>query len=138
MIRRTTGADFQGSLRLFSTLPSSRLWMRPSSTYDQSPNADRRLNNAVPQGLSSSLFTNNIRNVGKWLGPGGSDCGITNVNVGTNGAEIGAAFGGNKSTGWGRESGGDAWKQYVRWSSVSSCRVVAALKLTSAGDGQLR
>ncbi|KAG9001013.1 hypothetical protein FRB94_005037 [Tulasnella sp. JGI-2019a] len=76
-------------------------------------------NNAVPQGLSSSLWTRDIRNVGKWLGPGGSDAGIVNVNVGTSGAEIGAAFGGNKSTGWGRESGGDAWKQYVRWSSCT-------------------
>ncbi|KAG8889217.1 hypothetical protein FRB98_005410 [Tulasnella sp. 332] len=76
-------------------------------------------NNAVPQGLSSSLWTRDIRNVGKWLGPGGSDAGIVNVNVGTSGAEIGAAFGGNKSTGWGRESGGDSWKQYVRWSSCT-------------------
>ncbi|KAH0578514.1 hypothetical protein H2248_003655 [Termitomyces sp. 'cryptogamus'] len=76
-------------------------------------------NNAVPQGLSSSLWTRDIRNLGKWIGPGGSDTGIVNVNVGTSGAEIGAAFGGNKSTGWGRESGGDAWKQYVRWSACT-------------------
>lgn len=76
-------------------------------------------NNAVPQGLSSSLWTRDIRNVGKWIGPEGSDAGIVNVNVGTSGAEIGAAFGGNKSTGWGRESGGDAWKQYVRWSACT-------------------
>ncbi|KZT43445.1 NAD-aldehyde dehydrogenase [Sistotremastrum suecicum HHB10207 ss-3] len=76
-------------------------------------------NNAVPQGLSSSLWTRDIRNVGKWIGPSGSDAGIVNVNVGTSGAEIGAAFGGNKSTGWGRESGGDAWKQYVRWSACT-------------------
>ncbi|TDL19465.1 NAD-aldehyde dehydrogenase [Rickenella mellea] len=76
-------------------------------------------NNAVPQGLSSSLWTRDIRNVGKWIGPAGSDTGIVNVNVGTSGAEIGAAFGGNKSTGWGRESGGDAWKQYVRWSACT-------------------
>ncbi|THH28979.1 hypothetical protein EUX98_g5205 [Antrodiella citrinella] len=76
-------------------------------------------NNGVPQGLSSSLWTRDIRNVGKWIGPAGSDCGIVNVNVGTSGAEIGAAFGGNKSTGWGRESGGDAWKQYVRWSACT-------------------
>lgn len=69
-------------------------------------------NNDVPQGLSSSLWTRDVRNIGKWLGPGGSDAGIVNVNVGTSGAEIGAAFGGNKSTGWGRESGGDSWKQY--------------------------
>ncbi|CAE6492884.1 unnamed protein product [Rhizoctonia solani] len=76
-------------------------------------------NNAVPQGLSSSLWTRDMRNVGKWIGPSGSDAGIVNVNVGTSGAEIGAAFGGNKSTGWGRESGGDAWKQYVRWSACT-------------------
>ncbi|THH14836.1 hypothetical protein EW146_g5560 [Bondarzewia mesenterica] len=76
-------------------------------------------NNAVPQGLSSSLWTRDLRNVGKWIGPAGSDAGIVNVNVGTSGAEIGAAFGGNKSTGWGRESGGDAWKQYVRWSTCT-------------------
>ncbi|KAI0052383.1 NAD-aldehyde dehydrogenase [Auriscalpium vulgare] len=76
-------------------------------------------NNAVPQGLSSSLWTRDLRNVGKWIGPAGSDAGIVNVNVGTSGAEIGAAFGGNKSTGWGRESGGDAWKQYVRWSACT-------------------
>lgn len=76
-------------------------------------------NNAVPQGLSSSLWTRDIRSVGRWIGPAGSDAGIVNVNVGTSGAEIGAAFGGNKSTGWGRESGGDAWKQYVRWSACT-------------------
>ncbi|KAH8986932.1 NAD-aldehyde dehydrogenase [Lactarius hatsudake] len=76
-------------------------------------------NNAVPQGLSSSLWTRDVRNVGRWIGPAGSDAGIVNVNVGTSGAEIGAAFGGNKSTGWGRESGGDAWKQYVRWSACT-------------------
>ncbi|KAH9947837.1 NAD-aldehyde dehydrogenase [Amylocystis lapponica] len=76
-------------------------------------------NNGVPQGLSSSLWTRDVRNVGKWIGPAGSDAGIVNVNVGTSGAEIGAAFGGNKSTGWGRESGGDAWKQYVRWSACT-------------------
>ncbi|KAF8323695.1 NAD-aldehyde dehydrogenase [Clavulina sp. PMI_390] len=77
------------------------------------------LNNSVPQGLSSTLWSTDVRNLGKWIGPGGSDCGIVNFNVGTSGAEIGAAFGGNKSTGWGRESGGDAWKQYVRWSACT-------------------
>jgi len=76
-------------------------------------------NNAVPQGLSSSLWTRDMRNIGKWIGPTGSDTGIVNVNVGTSGAEIGAAFGGNKNTGWGRESGGDAWKQYCRWSACT-------------------
>ncbi|KIM52006.1 hypothetical protein SCLCIDRAFT_1224105 [Scleroderma citrinum Foug A] len=76
-------------------------------------------NNGVPQGLSSSLWTRDMRNIGKWIGPEGADTGIVNVNAGTSGAEIGAAFGGNKSTGWGRESGGDAWKQYVRWSACT-------------------
>lgn len=75
------------------------------------------LNNAVPQGLSSSLFTKDITSAFKWLGPAGSDCGIVNVNGSTSGAEIGLPFGGNKSTGWGREAGGESWKQYVRWAS---------------------
>jgi len=73
-----------------------------------------RYNNEVPQGLSSSLFTANISNAFKWVGPNGSDCGIVNVNVPTNGAEVGGAFGGEKETGGGRESGGDSWKQYMR------------------------
>ena len=75
------------------------------------------LNNAVRQGLSSSLFTTKLTNIGEWQGALGSDCGIVNVNVSTSGAEVGAAFGGNKATGWGRECGGDAWKQYCRWAT---------------------
>ncbi|GJQ14972.1 hypothetical protein GpartN1_g6763.t1 [Galdieria partita] len=71
-------------------------------------------NNSVSQGLSSSLFSNHISHVFEWLGPCGSDCGIVNVNIGTSGAEIGGAFGGEKETGGGRESGSDAWKQYMR------------------------
>ncbi|KAJ3414294.1 Alpha-aminoadipic semialdehyde dehydrogenase [Chytridiales sp. JEL 0842] len=71
-------------------------------------------NNGVKQGLSSSVFTQNIANVFKWTGPAGSDCGIVNVNIPTNGAEIGGAFGGEKETGGGRESGSDSWKQYTR------------------------
>ncbi|XP_033224362.1 alpha-aminoadipic semialdehyde dehydrogenase [Belonocnema kinseyi] len=77
------------------------------------------LNNNVEQGLSSSLFTNNIQNMFKWIGPLGSDCGIVNVNIGTSGAEIGGAFGGEKATGGGRESGSDSWKQYMRRSTVT-------------------
>jgi len=73
-----------------------------------------KYNNEVPQGLSSSLFTSDQRNVFKWTGPSGSDCGIANVNIPTSGAEIGGAFGGNKETGGGRESGSDSWKQYMR------------------------
>jgi len=73
-----------------------------------------REHNDVPQGLSSSIFTNDIREAERFLGPEGSDCGIANVNVGTSGAEIGGAFGGEKDTGGGRESGSDAWKAYMR------------------------
>ncbi|MCX8099522.1 MAG: aldehyde dehydrogenase family protein [Casimicrobiaceae bacterium] len=72
------------------------------------------LNNAVPQGLSSAIFTNDLREAEHFLGPSGSDCGIANVNLGTSGAEIGGAFGGEKETGGGRESGSDAWKAYMR------------------------
>jgi len=70
--------------------------------------------NGVPQGLSSSIFTNNMREMELFLSPEGSDCGIANVNIGTSGAEIGGAFGGEKETGGGRESGSDAWKAYMR------------------------
>jgi len=73
-----------------------------------------RMHNAVPQGLSSSIFTLNVREAEYFLSQQGSDCGIANVNVGTSGAEIGGAFGGEKDTGGGRESGSDAWKQYMR------------------------
>ena len=72
------------------------------------------LNNDVPQGLSSAIFTNDLREAGQFLGATGSDCGIANVNLGTSGAEIGGAFGGDKETGGGRESGSDAWKSYMR------------------------
>ena len=77
------------------------------------------LNNNVEQGLSSSLFTLNVRNQHKWLSAVGADTGIINVNVPTNGAEIGGAFGGEKATGGGRESGSDAWKQYMRRSTTT-------------------
>jgi len=70
--------------------------------------------NAVPQGLSSAIFTLNVRHAERFLAATGSDCGIANVNIGTSGAEIGGAFGGEKETGGGRESGSDAWKQYMR------------------------
>ena len=72
------------------------------------------MNNAVPQGLSSSLFTSDMRNVFRWTGPTGSDCGIVNVNVPTSGAEVGTAFGGEKESGGGREGGSDSWKSYMR------------------------
>jgi aldehyde dehydrogenase (NAD+) len=72
------------------------------------------LQNSVPQGLSSSIFTNNMRESELFLSQAGSDCGIANVNIGTSGAEIGGAFGGEKETGGGRESGSDAWRAYMR------------------------
>jgi aldehyde dehydrogenase (NAD+) len=73
-----------------------------------------RLHNDVPQGLSSAIFTTNLLKAEEFLSPRGSDCGIANVNIGTSGAEIGGAFGGEKETGGGRESGSDAWKAYMR------------------------
>jgi aldehyde dehydrogenase (NAD+) len=72
------------------------------------------LHNAVPQGLSSAIFTTNLQQAERFLSHAGSDCGIANVNIGTSGAEIGGAFGGEKETGGGREAGSDAWKAYMR------------------------
>jgi aldehyde dehydrogenase (NAD+) len=72
------------------------------------------IQNAVEQGLTSAIFTNDLREAEQFLSPEGSDCGIANVNIGTSGAEIGGAFGGEKSTGGGREAGSDAWKSYMR------------------------
>ncbi len=72
------------------------------------------IHNGVPQGLSSAIFTNDLREAEMFLSPAGSDCGIANVNIGTSGAEIGGAFGGEKHTGGGRESGSDAWRAYMR------------------------
>jgi aldehyde dehydrogenase (NAD+) len=82
-------------------------------TYDDLDEAID-LNNAVPQGLSSSIFTTDMREAERFMAADGSDCGIANVNIGTSGAEIGGAFGGEKQTGGGRESGSDAWKAYMR------------------------
>ena len=73
-----------------------------------------RYHNQVPQGLSSAIFTNDLREAELFLSSQGSDCGIANVNIGTSGAEIGGAFGGEKDTGGGRESGSDSWKAYMR------------------------
>ena len=82
-------------------------------TYDKLEDA-LKIHNDVPQGLSSAIFTKNILNSETFLSHMGSDCGIANVNIGTSGAEIGGAFGGEKETGGGRESGSDAWKAYMR------------------------
>jgi aldehyde dehydrogenase (NAD+) len=84
-------------------------WMR----YDKFEDA-MALHNDVPQGLSSSIFTNDVREAERFVSATGSDCGIANVNCGTSGAEIGGAFGGEKETGGGRESGSDSWKTYMR------------------------
>ena len=70
--------------------------------------------NSVPQGLSSAIFTLNMRSAERFLSAAGSDCGIANVNIDTSGAEIGGAFGGEKETGGGREAGSDSWKIYMR------------------------
>ena len=86
------------------------LYILKYSTFNEA----LRLHNEVPQGLSSSIFTMNLREAEQFLSATGSDCGIANVNIGTSGAEIGGAFGGEKETGGGRESGSDAWKQYMR------------------------
>ena len=78
-----------------------------------------RIHNDVPQGLSSTIFTNDLREEEYFLSARGSDCGIANVNTSTAGAEIGGAFGGEKDTGGGRESGSDAWKSYMRRQTVT-------------------
>jgi L-aminoadipate-semialdehyde dehydrogenase len=82
-------------------------------TYDELDEAIA-LNNEVPQGLSSAIFTLDVREAERFMAADGSDCGIANVNIGTSGAEIGGAFGGEKQTGGGRESGSDSWKAYMR------------------------
>jgi aldehyde dehydrogenase (NAD+) len=86
------------------------LYVLPYEDFDEAI----ALNNAVPQGLSSSVFTSNQAEAEKFVSADGSDCGIVNVNIGTSGAEIGGAFGGEKETGGGRESGSDAWRAYMR------------------------
>ncbi len=86
------------------------LYVMPYQNLDEAI----QMNNAVPQGLSSALFTQNFCHAEQYLSACGSDCGIANINLGTSGAEIGGAFGGEKATGGGRESGSDAWKAYMR------------------------
>lgn len=86
------------------------LYVMAYDTFEQA----LALQNAVPQGLSSAIFSNDVRETEAFLSASGSDCGIANVNIGTSGAEIGGAFGGDKDTGGGRESGSDAWKGYMR------------------------
>ena len=86
------------------------LYVMPYTDFDRVI----ELHNGVPQGLASSIFSNDVREVEHFLSAAGSDCGIVNVNIGPSGAEIGGAFGGEKETGGGREAGSDAWKSYMR------------------------
>jgi aldehyde dehydrogenase (NAD+) len=86
------------------------LYLMPYRDFDEAI----ALHNAAPQGLSSGIFTNDQREAEEFISATGSDCGLANVNTGTSGAEIGGAFGGEKDTGGGRESGSDAWKNYMR------------------------
>mgnify|MGYP002713051796 CR=1 FL=1 len=86
------------------------LYLMEYETFEEA----MQMHNDVPQGLSSAIFTDSMRTAEAFLSAGGSDCGIANVNIGTSGAEIGGAFGGEKETGGGRESGSDAWKGYMR------------------------
>ena len=86
------------------------LYLISYKTFDEA----LQMHNAVPQGLSSGIFSNDVRETEEFISICGSDCGIANINAGTSGAEIGGAFGGEKDTGGGRESGSDAWKNYMR------------------------
>jgi aldehyde dehydrogenase (NAD+) len=132
---RTDGAAITGGERVLSSSSPQAFYVRPAlveisrqtevvkretfapilyvmkySTFSEA----LAIHNDVPQCLSSSIFTMNVREAETFLSVTGSDCGIANVNIGTSGAEIGGAFGGEKETGGGRESGSDAWKQYMR------------------------
>jgi aldehyde dehydrogenase (NAD+) len=86
------------------------LWVMEFDTLEEAI----AIQNGVTQGLSSAIFTESLKNAERFLSVAGSDCGIANVNIGTSGAEIGGAFGGEKETGGGREAGSDAWKAYMR------------------------
>jgi aldehyde dehydrogenase (NAD+) len=122
--RRLTGAAYPGGLYVTPCLIEAEnawsivqhetfapiLYVMPYRKFDDA----LALHNAVPQGLSSAIFTNDVREAGLFMSGRGSDCGIANINLGTSGAEIGGAFGGEKDTGGGRESGSDAWKNYMR------------------------
>ena len=119
-------ASSSGSITMRPAASSSRMVrsdriMEREATplaYDDLDDAIARQND-VPHGLSSSIFTNDLREAERFVGAAGSDCGIANVNVGPSGAEIGGAFGGEKETGGGRESGSDAWQAYMRRSTAT-------------------
>ncbi|MFN2475626.1 MAG: aldehyde dehydrogenase family protein [Chthoniobacterales bacterium] len=121
---KLNGSEFAGGCYMTPALATARhefeivkhetfgplLYLMSYSDFDEA----LAMHNDVPQGLSSSIFTNDMREAEKFLSAVGSDCGIANVNAGTSGAEIGGAFGGEKQTGGGRESGSDSWKSYMR------------------------
>ena len=132
---RVSGAKITGGERVTSGVPTGGFYVRPAVVeIDASAPVVQRetfapilyclryksldeaiaLQNGVPQGLSSSIFTSDFREAELFCSPSGSDCGIANVNIGTSGAEIGGAFGGEKETGGGREAGSDSWKIYMR------------------------
>jgi aldehyde dehydrogenase (NAD+) len=126
---RLQGPEYPGGLYVTPCLVAARnewpvvqretfapiLYVLPYRHFDEAI----AIQNAVPQGLSSAIFSNNVVETERFLSALGSDCGIANVNVGTSGAEIGGAFGGEKETGGGRESGSDAWKAYMRRQTVT-------------------
>ena len=134
-VLRRGGALVHGGERITDNVPKGGIYVRPAIVevtgteplvceetfapilyymrYDDFEEAVAR-HNAVPQGLSSAIYTNDVREAERFCSASGSDCGIVNVNIGTSGAEIGGAFGGEKDTGGGRESGSDAWKAYMR------------------------
>ncbi len=132
---RLQGGRVHGGRRLASGVPSGGAYVQPAiveigsdapiiqtetfapilyllryDTFDEA----LAIHNGVPQGLASAIFTGDVREAELFCSAAGSDCGIANVNIGTSGAEIGGAFGGEKETGGGRESGSDAWKNYMR------------------------
>jgi aldehyde dehydrogenase (NAD+) len=132
---RAAGGKVHGGGRLTSGVPAGGCFVRPAivEISDRAPIVQKEtfapilyliryrtfdeavaIHNGVPQGLSSAILTTDVREAERFCSAAGSDCGIVNVNIGTSGAEIGGAFGGEKETGGGRESGSDAWKQYMR------------------------
>ena len=112
--QRTTGVASASSIQVETFGPILYL-----ITYEGDVSNAIRIQNDAKQGLSSAIFTADLRQAEEFLSHSGSDCGIANVNIGTSGAEIGGAFGGEKETGGGRESGSDAWKGYMRRQTVT-------------------
>jgi aldehyde dehydrogenase (NAD+) len=133
---KKSGARVEGGSRVTEGVPAGGFYVRPAIVEGIDPRAEVvqhetfapilyvlkyksldeaiAIQNGVPQGLSSAIFTADVREAERFMSPAGSDCGIANVNIGTSGAEIGGAFGGEKETGGGRESGSDSWKAYMR------------------------